>query len=258
MKIIRPEYEILTDISDNAIVELQRIEKAARTCYKSEGKTPNQQGKILAYEFVSKLIKNGHEAMLEHSDLSVKFIADRGFSHEMVRHRLCSFAQESTRWCDYNNGEKFEGGLTFVLPYEFDAAFMKNDDIRDEFSAFMQEAKFDGFGGYVNHLEEYYSYLPNGFVEWLYLVDSSENAYHKMRREGCTPQLARSVLPNSLKTELVVTANYREWRNIFKLRTAKDAHPDMRRIMTDLLKDVSMKIPVVFDDIRSTIDCNYI
>lgn len=248
MRIILPSFEILTPISDGGIEELKQIERAARTCYKSEGKITEDGAS--AKKMVEMLIKKGHEAMLEHSQLSVKFITDRGVSHELVRHRLCSFAQESTRWCDYSNDEKFEGQLTFVLPYEFNKKFMKNDYIRDEFSAFMQEAEFDGFSGYVNHLEEDYSYLPNGFVEWLYHVASSEKTYLKMRYDGCTPQLARSVLPNSLKTEIVVTANYREWRNILKLRTAPNAHPDMRNLMTELLKELRRQgLATIFGDI---------
>lgn len=247
MKIILPSFEILTPISDGGVLELQQIERAARTCYKSEDKI-TEDGES-ARKMVKMLLDKGHEAMLEHSDLSVKFITDRGVSHELVRHRLASFAQESTRWCDYSNDGKFEGGLTFILPYEFNKWFMENDEFRDAFSAFMQEAEFDGFGGYINHLGEDYSYLPAGFANWIHSVASSERTYLRMRHEGCTPQLARSVLPNSLKTEIVVTANYREWRNILKLRTAQDAHPDMRSLMNELLIELVKRIPVVFDDV---------
>ena len=225
MKIILPSFEILTPISDNGVLELQRIERAARTCYKSEGKI-TEDGES-ARKMVKMLLDKGHEAMMEHSDLSVKFITDRGVSHELVRHRLCSFAQESTRWCDYSNEGKFEGGLTFVLPHEF--------DIPDV------EAWFNG--------EEMQGELPKGFILWFRTMKRAEEMYRKMRNEGCTPQLARSVLPNSLKTEIVVTANYREWRNILKLRTAPDAHPDMRSLMNELLKELVKQIPLIFDDI---------
>lgn len=247
MRIILPKIEILTPISDGGVEELKQIERAARTCYKSEGKiTENGES---AKKMVNILISKGHEAMLEHSQLSVKFITDRGVSHELVRHRLASFAQESTRWCDYTNDGKFEGGLTFILPYEFNAAFMKNDDIRDEFSAFMQTAETCARTAYSKHLRfETIMGIP-GFNEWIAAMFRAEEYYDFMREKGCTPQLARSVLPNSLKTEIVVTTNYREWRNILKLRTAKDAHPDMRSLMNELLKELKKRIPLIFDDI---------
>lgn len=253
MKIIRPEYEILTDISDNAIVELQRIEKAARVCYKSEDKI-TEDG-VSAMNLVKSLIDRGHEAMLEHSDLSVKFIVDRGFSHEMVRHRLCSFAQESTRWCNYS-GNKFDGQLTFVMPLEFNSWFMRNADL-DTYSVFLNEIKDHFWRAIENHRILKDLKVPVGFLRWAYTMYTCEEQYMEMIKSGCTPQLARSVLPTSVKTELVVTANYREWRNIFKLRTANDAHPDMRMLMKDLLKDISRKIPVVFDDIANSIDWDY-
>lgn len=247
MKIILPSFEILTPISDGGVLELQRIERAARTCYKSEGKI-TEDGES-ARKMVKMLLDKGHEAMLEHSQLSVKFVTDRGVSHELVRHRLCSFAQESTRWCDYSNNGKFEGGLTFVLPYEFNKVFIQNDDIRDEFSAFIQAAETDARTAYSKNFNfKMINIIPN-FNEWIGAMFRADEYYRFMRANGCTPQLARSVLPNSLKTELVVTANYREWRNILKLRTAKDAHPDMRSLMNELLKELRKRIPLVFDDI---------
>lgn len=245
MRIILPSFEILTPISDGGIEELKQIERAARTCYKSEGKI-TKDGES-AKKMVNMLISKGHEAMLEHSQLSVKFITDRGVSHELVRHRLASFAQESTRWCDYNK----VGELTFILPYEFNKFFMKNDDLRDDFSHWMQlaeegnaEETFDDIF-YNTEGDKVY----DAFYYWLTAMRMAEVAYKGMRDDGCTPQLARSVLPNSLKTELVVTANYREWRNILKLRTAKDAHQDMRSLMNELLKELVKQIPLVFDDI---------
>jgi len=245
MKIILPSFEILTPISDGGVLEMQRIERAARTCYKSEDKI-TEDGES-ARKMVKMLLDKGHEAMLEHSDLSVKFVTDRGVSHELVRHRLCSFAQESTRWCDYSNDEKFEGGLTFILPYEFNRWFMENDEFRDAFSAFMQEAETDAIAAHYRNF--FKKKIPYEFTSWFHAMNNADGYYSFMREIGCTPQLARSVLPNSLKTEIVVTTNYREWRNILKLRTAKDAHPDMRSLMNELLKELVKRIPIVFDDI---------
>ena len=207
MKIIKPSYEILTPISKDGLEELKRIETAARTCYKSEDKITEDGSS--ARKMVKALITRGHEAMLEHSQLSVKFICDRGVTHEMVRHRLCSFAQESTRYCNYS-GDKFGNELTFIEPF-----FFKDNPT-------------------------YYSF-------WKDACQKCEDVYMYLISQGVPPQEARSVLPNSLKTEIVVTANYREWRTIFKLRCAKDAHPQIREVMIPLQKELAEKLPEVFD-----------
>lgn len=208
MKIINASTEILTLITGD---ELQRIEYAGRTCYKSEDKITDGSAK----KFVENLIKRGHEAMLEHSSLSVKFICDRGVSHELVRHRLASFAQESTRYCNYSQ-DKFGNELTFIRPCFF-------TDLRGE-----------------------------NYEIWRTTMAVAEDSYFTMIKNGCTPQEARSVLPNSIKTEVVMTANYREWRHFFWLRAARKtgpAHPQMEELTVPLLREVVNKIPYVFDDI---------
>lgn len=210
MKIVEPKYEILTDISEGGIKELQQIERVARVCYKSEDKiTPDGES---AKKLVGFLVKQGHEAMLEHSQLSVLFTCDRGVANELVRHRIASFAQESTRYCNYSK-EKFGGELSFVKP----------------------------------------SYISDGtreYYAWETVCVDAEAAYLCMVSDlKLRPEQARCVLPLCLKTEIVVTANYREWRNIFKLRTPVAAHPQMRELMCPLLLEVQKKIPVVFDDI---------
>lgn len=211
MRVIKPEYEILTPISEGGIKELQHIEKIGRVCYKSEDKITDDGES--AKNFVRMLIGRGHEAMIEHSSLSVKFIVDRGVSHELVRHRIASFAQESTRYCNYSK-DKFNNGITFIKPFFFDG-----DD--------------------------------NRYQRWLSEMASAESAYLDLLNMGATPQEARSVLPNSTKTEITITANYREWRNFFKLRTAKAAHPSMREITIPLLKELQEKLPIIFDDIET-------
>ena len=210
MKIVEPKYEILTDISEGGIKELQQIERVARVCYKSEDKiTPDGES---AKKLVGFLVKQGHEAMLEHSQLSVLFTCDRAIANELVRHRIASFAQESTRYCNYST-EKFGGELSFVKP----------------------------------------SYISDGtreYYAWETVCVDAEAAYRCMVSDlKLRPEQARCVLPLCLKTEIVVTANYREWRNIFKLRTPVAAHPQMRELMCPLLLEVQKKIPVVFDDI---------
>ena len=214
MRIIKPYYTILTDISEGGLDELKMIERIARVCYKSEGKiTPDgESAKIL----IKKLIDNGHEAMIEHSQLSVLFVCDRGVSHELVRHRIASFAQESTRYCNYMKEGKFPEGVTFISPCFYD------DD-------------------------------PSRFEEWKAACEDCEYWYFQALKRGATPQEARTVLNNSVKTEIVVTANYREFRNIFKLRTSPAAHPQMRELMVPLLADLQSRIPIIFDDIEVTV-----
>lgn len=215
MKIIEPKYEILTEISEGGIKELQQIERVARVCYKSEDKiTPDGSS---AKKLVSFLIKQEHEAMLEHSQLSVLFICDRAIANELVRHRIASFAQESTRYCNYA-GEKFGGELSFIIPHYL----------------------FDSTGSEKSR---------RMYAQWESSCKDDENYYMHLIDLGMRPEQARCVLPLCLKTEIVVTANYREWRNIFKLRTPVAAHPQMRELMCPLLKELQSKIPLVFDDI---------
>lgn len=210
MQIIKPSYDILTPISEGGIEELKHIEKIARVCYKSEDKI-SEDGSS-AKKLIKNLIDRGHEAMIEHSSLSVKFICDRGVSHELVRHRIASFAQESTRYCNYAN-DKFGNELTFIKPCFWENATDKHMAI------------------------------------WLEAMKAAEVVYLSLIENGAQPQEARSVLPNSIKTEITITANYREWRNFFKLRTAKAAHPQMRELTIPLLAELKEKIPVIFDDI---------
>lgn len=209
MKIVQPSYEIQTYISPYGILELERIEQAARVCYKSEDRYVDQGES--AKKLIRNLIKNGHEAMLEHSSLTVKFICDRGISHELVRHRMASFAQESTRYCNYSQ-DKFNSQITVIEPF------------------------------YLEKSSEAYRL-------WEQEMAHAEETYFELLNQGLTPQEARCVLPNSLKTEVVITANYREWRHMLKLRTDKAAHPQMRELMVPLLKDLYEQIPVIFDDI---------
>ena len=206
MKIINACYRIETPIDGAEI--LKRIEKAGRTCYKSEDRITEES----AENFVRMLIERGHESVLEHESITVRFVCDRGISHEIVRHRIASFSQESTRYCNYSN-DRFGSGLTFIKP------------------CFFKEKK-------------------GAYCSWYNSMDFAECAYFDMLDDGCTPQEARSVLPNSVKTEVVMTANLREWRHFLKLRTAKAAHPQMRELTVPLLHELQERIPVVFDDIK--------
>ena len=222
MNIMKPSFEILTSISEGGIEELKHIERIGRVCYKSEDKI-SEDGET-AKKFVKMLIDRGHESMIEHSSLSVKFTVDRGVSHELVRHRIASFAQESTRYVNYSL-DKFGNEINVI-----DIAGGINLD---------------------NKMKDMDAYTIADIVyEWDVAMQDAEKHYMKMIELGATPQIARSVLPNSTKTEITITANYREWRNFFKLRTAQTAHPQMLEITIPLLKELQNRLPVIFDDIE--------
>lgn len=210
MRIIKPYTELLdNDIYGLAV--LKKIEKAGRICYKSEELITDDS----APKFVAGLIKSGHEAMLEHYSFSVKFVCDRGVSHELVRHRIASFAQESTRYANYSKG-KFNEEITVIEPCFF-----------------------------AQGTPEYSS--------WKKACETAEKEYLYITKTlGKPAQEARSVLPNSLKTEIIVTANLREWRHFFKLRalgTTGRPHPQMLELTLPLLEGVKKMYPVIFDDL---------
>jgi thymidylate synthase (FAD) len=206
MKIIKPSARIVSSVDGDAI--LKRIEEYGRVCYKSEARITEDSAK----RFVENLVKRGHESVLEHISVTVKFVCDRGVSHEIVRHRLASYSQESTRFCNYSK---------------------------------------DDFGSEVTVIEPCFL-VPGtaGYDMWYRACQMAEQYYFSMLDWGCTPEEARAVLPNSLKTELVMTANLREWRHFFKLRASKAAHPQMRELTVPLLGEFKEKITVVFDDIK--------
>ena len=204
MKIIDPSYKII-NMPDRQEI-LTHIENAARLCYKSEDKIKNGS----ASKLLKALAKSGHHSVFEHISVSVLIICDRGVSHELVRHRLASFSQESTRYANYSK-EKFGKEIIVIRP-----SFWKED-----------EAKF---------------------TRWRYLMRESEFVYMNLIDMGATPQEARTVLPNSLKTEIMVTTNLREWRHIFKLRTSNASHPQIREIMIPLEKEFIAIFPEFFGE----------
>ena len=214
MKIIKAGYEILDEINEKEV--MQKIEKIARVCYKSENAINDRSAEYL----IKALIRNKHDAMLEHYSFSVKFIVDRGVSHEIVRHRVASFAQESTRYCNYGTG------ITFIEPCYLSAEKSCDDNAR-------RAAKC---------------------ADWVMACKAAEEAYMNMLNRGATPQEARAVLPTSTKTEIVMTANLREWRHFFKLRacgvTGKP-HPQMLEVAVPLLNEMKTLLPVIFGDLEA-------
>ena len=218
MKSINASFIILNKDKINGDEVLEKLESIARTCYKSE----NLITKESKYEFIRGIIKRGHEAMLEHYSLSIKFICDRGISHELVRHRVASFAQESTRYCN-SSGDKFGNQISVI-------------DISTGFHYDLSNPK---------DLKKY--------EVWVEAMSNAEKSYFKMIEDGAKPEEARSVLPNSLKTEIVVTMNLREWRHFFNLRavgTTGKPHPQIKEVASELLKEIKTKLPIFFDDIE--------
>lgn len=211
MKIIKASFIIEDEIKGEEI--LNKIERAGRTCYKSDGRITNSSSK----DFVRKIIASGHESVVEHEKVTVRVICDRGISHEIVRHRIASYSQESTRYCNYTKN-KFGNEITVIEP-----CFWKSGSETDK-------EKYD---------------------IWKNAIEAIEKAYFELIELGASPQEARSILPNSLKTEIVMTMNLREWRHFFKLRTSNKAHPQMREITIPLLDEFKKRIPVIFDDIPS-------
>lgn len=209
MKIIKPSYEIEEKIEPEKI--MNTIERAGRTCYKSE----NNIKEGSAEKFIENIIKRGHESVIEHEKITVRFICDRGVTHELVRHRIASYSQESTRYCNYCN-DKFGNELTFIEP-----CFWNGDTKEDKLNKKI----------------------------WTETLEYIEKQYNNMIQSGAKPEQARSILPNSLKTEIVVTMNLRQWRHFFKLRTSPSAHPQIKEISDMLLDELKQKLPVIFGDL---------
>ncbi len=201
MKIVKPSVQLLWITKDPEI----QIERAGRTCYKSEDKITSES----AGKFIRRLVNLGHHAMIEHAEASFRVVTDRGISHEIVRHRLASYAQESTRYCNYSSA-KFNNECTFIMPPNLNA-----------------EQK----------------------IIWREACLVAEQSYFNLLDSNCTPQIARSVLPNCLKTEIIMKANFREWRHFISLRGAKVAHPQIRPIAHEIHDTLLMYAPNVFGDL---------
>jgi thymidylate synthase (FAD) len=249
MKIVEPSVELLWSTPQAE----QMIELAGRTCYKSEPKvfsdcmichgtgkvwtdlSLNKQvipqkveldcescSKRSSREFIQKILKSGHESVLEHASASMKIICDRGVSHEIVRHRTAfSYSQESSRYCNYS-ADKFGSEITVIKPHQFTEEFIGQQ-----------------------HLPSYYS-------DWEESMKFAEASYLKLLKAGMSAQNARSVLPTCLKTELVITANVRSWRNFIKLRLSSTAHPDMQIVAGKIFQILNKIFPNCFNDLKYT------
>ena len=212
MKIINAGYEILTPL--RGIEEVRFIEKVARTCYKSEDKISDTS----AEGFVRAIIKRGHESVIEHESISVKVICDRGVTHEIVRHRIASYSQESTRYCNYTS-DKFSNQISCI-------------DIATGFQYDM-DSEAD----------------RKKWQIWNAAMEAAEKFYFELIEAGAKPEEARSVLPNSLKTEIVMTMDLREWRHFIRLRGSRAAHPQIAEITAMIRDEFVRRYPVFFEDL---------
>lgn len=233
MKIIETSCELLFPTKKETIEEmLMNVEKAARLCYKSEG----NMGETYNASFIRSKIDMGHLSVVEHSLVTFKVTCDRGVSHELVRHRLASFSQESTRYCNYNN-ERFGSEINVIDIREI----MKNE--------IGKKAIVNGVKDTVITAEHIFIWINT----WLQAMEDSEKHYKTLIENGCPPQLARSVLPNSLKTEIIISMNFRELRHFFQLRavgTTGKPHPQMLQFTVPMLGECKQMFPVMFDDIN--------
>jgi thymidylate synthase (FAD) len=212
VKIVQPSVS-LEWITENA---LQMIERAGRTCYKSEDRITDDS----ATQFAGMIKQRGHASVVEHACASFRIICDRGVSHEIVRHRIASYSQESTRYCNYAK-EKFGNEISVIVPPGIEAC-KTNTDL---------DCQCDKCR--VVH-------------QWFFAMEEVERTYINFVKQGMSPQIARSILPNCLKTELVMTANFREWLHFLDLRTSVAAHPQMREI-AGMIEDILVKeCPVIF------------
>ena len=210
MKIIDPSVELINPTPYD--VALNTIEIAGRTCYQSEDKMPAGTAEDFIRRIIRRIIKRSHESVLEHISVTARFVCDRGVSHEIVRHRIAAYSQESTRYCNYS-GDKFENEITVIRP-----SFLPSYGVR--------------------------------YAIWCASMQYAEDAYFDFLNAGAAPQEARSVLPNSLKTTIVVTYNLREWRHFFRLRCDPDAHPQMQQVAKMTLNLMKEKYWVFFEDLE--------
>ena len=211
MNITNTSIEILNAPNYDAM--LKKIEQIGRVCYKSEDKITDGS----AEQFIRGIIKRGHESVIEHESISVKVICDRGVSHEIVRHRIASYSQESTRYCNYTEG-KFEGHITVIDPTT-------------------------GFGWDLNKAGD-----SGKYNIWMSAMLEADWHYQQMINNGAKPEEARSVLPNSLKTEIVMTMDLREWRHFIRIRGSKAAHPQMQEVAHMIAAEFAKRYPVFFED----------
>jgi thymidylate synthase (FAD) len=205
----------------------QFLESCGRVCYKSEDKITEDSYK----KFLKTIIKSGHESILEHISISAKIVTNRGITHELVRHRLGNFSQESTRYCNYS-GNRFGNELSFVIP-----VWVSDEEVSKHFP----EEQYDS------------GYLNNPIYVWVNQMQSCEDEYLRLLQLGWTPEKAREILPNSLATTIMTTFNVRQWRHVIEQRLSPKCHPQMRYVMIKIAEKFNEYLPLFFSDVFSRI-----
>lgn len=228
MKIKIPAAYLVDAPSANEV--LHHIANAARICYQSEPKaTDPEQEK----QFIARLVARGHESPLEHVALTVFLQTDRGVSHEMVRHRIASYSQESTRYCQYDK-DKFGNEIAVVVPRAFVHLVDKitTTDNTIELATAIPQKEFEQF------------------AHWIDSMKDAEKNFLRAKELGISQEYARSILPHATRVQMYVTANVREWIHIFNLRvlglTGKP-HPDIQYLLGLALKEMATRYPFLFE-----------
>lgn len=227
MKLVRESVSIFTLLGDLDISHQERlaeyVELCGRQCYQSTHKI--EPGSSI--KFIKNLISSGHHSVLEHANISAKIVTNRGVTHELVRHRLAAISQESTRYCNYS-GDRFGNELSFIIP-----VWISDEEVSRHFP----DEQYDD--GYMN----------NPVYVWVNQIQSCEDEYLRLLQLGWTPEKAREILPNSLKTTIVMTMNLRMWRHVMAQRLDKKCHPEMRHTMSLIGREFLDKLPLFFEDI---------
>ncbi len=206
---------------------VQFLELYGRTCYKSEDRITRES----AASFIPGIIKSGHESVIEHQALTVKFVCSRAASHQLVRHRIAAYSQESQRYCNYGKSE----ALQIIAPESFDVPCgiyrIQNGELQDCDAGV------------------YHSY-HGPYAEFLYGAILAYQQYGILLRKGAKPEDARFLLPNACKTEVVATFDLRQWRHVFRHRALNPkAQWEIRAMMLDVLSKFKKELPEIFGDL---------
>jgi len=225
IELMHPSYKVIPFETYESMVK--RVEQAGRTCYQSESRGNPE-------EFIKKLIKSGHHSVIEHAQLTVIFNIDRGVSHELVRHRLSSFSQMSTRYVDHSTY------CPFIIPSWLDIAPGIYEFTRNAVCYC-----------YVEGLPTVFVHDDPNVNSFITALCFAADSYSYLRAHNWSPQQARAILPSALKTEIVMTSNIREWRHVIQLRSRQNCHPDMYSIMRELKAELVTDYPAFFGDLAT-------
>jgi thymidylate synthase (FAD) len=234
MKIVEPYARLLEP--ETLHDALPRIEAVARVSHRSE----DAQTATTTDRFIRAVVlSHGDWSVVEHVDAKVEFYVDRGITHEIVRHRLFSYTQESTRFVNYQK----KMPASFIYPLPINCSWCVDDDNPPMKSA-------TGSWVHLNIDDPQSAGVCAYDSDWLDSISQAEQSYQRLLATGWPPQLGRSVFPNALASKLVMTGNLRSWRHFFRMRTTKEAHPQMRQVTIPLLAQFQAAVPIIFEDIQ--------